>query len=132
MPKTKASISRKKASEKAHKARGYGSKARIHLDFEKLRNEGWTIEERPATSRSTVHFTYRNPDGKTIKSAREVEHQLEAEGTLSSFIVDESKGKKSMETHRQANDMSLSDSSEDSDYVPPEKQASNEIKANEW
>lgn len=88
MPKTKAYISRKKASEKAHKARGYRSKARIRLDFEKLRNEGWTIEERQTTSRSTVQFTYRNPDGKTIKSAKEVERQLEADGILSSFILD--------------------------------------------
>ena len=46
--------------------------------------------------------------------------------------MDESKGKKSMETHQQANDVSLSDSSEDFDYVPLEKQASNEIKANKW
>ena len=68
MPKTRASKSRKKASEKAHEARGYGSKARIRLDFEKLRSEGWTIEERQSTSGSAVHFTYRNPDGKTTKN----------------------------------------------------------------
>lgn len=132
MPKTKASISRKKASEKAHEARGYGSKARIRLDFEKLRNAGWTIEERQTKSGSTVHFKYRNPDSKTIKSAREVERQLEAEGTLCSFIMDESKGKKSMETPQQADDSSLSDGSKDSDYEPPEKQAPKEIKATKW
>ena len=80
MPKTKASVSRKKASKKAHKARGYGSKARIRLDFEKLRNEGWTIEEWQTTSRSTIQFTYRNPDGKTIKSAKEAERQLKGSG----------------------------------------------------
>lgn len=86
MPKTKASKSKRKASEKAHKDRGYGSKAGICLDFEKLRNERWTIEERQTTLGSTVHFTYRNPNGKTIESAREVECQLEAEGTLRSFV----------------------------------------------
>ena len=54
--------------------------------------------------------------------------QLEADGILSSFISDERKGEKSMETPQQADDVSLSDSSEDSDYVPPEKQALKEIK----
>lgn len=66
----KASKSRKKASEKDHEAQGYGLKARMCLDFGKLRNE-----EQQSTPGSAVHFTYRNPDGKTIKSAREVEHQ---------------------------------------------------------
>ena len=132
MQKMKASVSRKKASKKAHTARGYGSKARISLDFEKLRNEGWTIEERQTTSCLTVQFTYPNPDGKTIKSAKEVERQLEADGILSSFILDERKGEKSMETPQQAGDVSLSDSSKDSDYVPPEKQALKEIKPDKW
>ena len=72
-------------------------------------------------------FTYRNPDGKTIKSAKEVDSELEAEGILSSFILDERKGEKSMETPQQADDVSLSDSWQDSDYVPPEKQALKEI-----
>ena len=72
-------------------------------------------------------FTYRNPDGKTIKSANEVESELEAEGILSSFILDKRKGEKPMETPQQADDVSLSDSSKDSDYVPPEKQAPKEI-----
>ena len=129
MPKRKASKSRKKASEMAHKARGSGLKSRIRLDFEKLTNEGWTIEERQASSSSTVHFTYRNPDGKTIKSAREVERQLEAEGTLCSFLIYERKGKKSIETPQQTDDSSLSDNSKDSDYEPHEKQAPKERKA---
>lgn len=34
-----------------------------------------------------------------------------------------------METPQQADDSSLSDGSDDSDYEPPEKQAPNEIKA---
>lgn len=97
-----------------------------------MRNAGWTIEEQQTKSGSTVHFKYRNPNGKTIKSAREVECQLEAEGTLRSFIVDESKGKKSMETPQQADDLSFSDGSKDSDYEPPEKQAPKEIKATKW
>ena len=52
---------------------------------------------------------------------------IEAEGILSSFILDERKGEKSMDTPQQADDVSLSDSSKDSDYVPPEKQALKEI-----
>lgn len=46
--------------------------------------------------------------------------------------MDESKGKKLMETPQQADDSSLSDDSEDSDYEPPEKQAAKEIKATKW
>ena len=46
--------------------------------------------------------------------------------------MDESKGKKSMDTPQRANGVSLFDSFEDSDYVPPEKQASKEIKTNKW
>lgn len=46
--------------------------------------------------------------------------------------MDESKGKKSMETPQQADDLSLSDGSEDSDYEPPEKQVPKEIKATKW
>ena len=64
MPKRKASKARKEASKKAHEARGSGSKSRISLDFEKLKNAGWTIEERPSSSsRASLQFSYRNPEG---------------------------------------------------------------------
>ena len=67
-----------------------------------------------------------------LSKVLEVERHLEAERTLSSFILDESKGKKSMETPQQADEVSLSNSSEDSDYVPCEEQTAKEIKANKW
>ena len=72
MPKRKASKARKEASKKAHEARGSGSKSRISLDFEKLKNAGWTIEERPkSSSGKSLQFSYRNPEGKSLKSAEE-------------------------------------------------------------
>ena len=57
MPKRKASKARKEASKKAHEARGSGSKSRISLDFEKLKNAGWTIEENHVLSH--IHFAQR-------------------------------------------------------------------------
>ena len=87
MPKRKASKARKEASKKAHEARGSGSKSRISLDFEKLKNAGWTIEERPkSSSGKSLQFSYRNPEGKSLKSAEEVKRQLHAEGRLEEFV----------------------------------------------
>lgn len=132
MPKRKASKGKREASKKAHDARGCGSKSRISLDFEKLKKAGWTIEERASTSsQSTVQFRYQNPDGKTVKSAREVQRQLDAEGTLSNFLLNECNDRNETETLQQPAQQPNVSSSEDSDYEPPEKykQALKEIKS---
>ena len=114
MPKRKASKARKEASKKAHEARGSGSKSRISLDFEKLKNAGWTIEECPKScSGKSLQVSYRNPEGKSLKSVEEVKRQLHAEGILEEFV----------------SNATSSDETGDSDYeAPMEKQTLKEIK----
>ena len=129
MPKRKASKARKEASKKAHEARGSGSKSRISLDFEKLKNAGWTIEERPKSySGKSLQFSYRNPEGKSLKSAEEVKRQLHAEGILEEFVT-ENRNQVQELRFRRSNDLPSSDETDDSDYEPPmEKQTLKEIK----
>ena len=82
----------KQANEKlakANEARGSGSQSRIALDFEKLREAGWTIkrEDRESSSGMKVYFRYTNPGGKTLKSAKDVERQLKSEGIYERFTT---------------------------------------------
>ena len=74
---------------KANEARGSGSQSRIALDFEKLREAGWTIkrEDRESSSGMKVYFCYTNPGGKTLKSAKDVERQLKSEGIYERFTT---------------------------------------------
>ena len=132
MPKRKASKARKEASKKAHEARGSGSKSRISLDFEKLKNAGWTIEERPSSSsRASLQFSYRNPEGKSLKSAEDVKRQLDAEGRLEEFESSTTENRNQVQNLRSrlSNDLPSSDETDDSDYEPPvEKKTPKEIK----
>ena len=133
MSKRKASKARKEASKKAHEARGSGSKSRISLDFEKL-NAGWTIEERPSSSsRASLQFSYRNPEGKSLKSAEDVKRQLDAEGRLEEFESSTTENRNQVQNLRSrlSNDLPSSDETDDSDYEPPvEKKTPKEIKHN--
>ena len=72
---------------KAKKAGGSGSQSRIALNFEKLREAGWTIkqEERESSSGVKIYFCYTNPGRRTLKSAKDVEWQLRDEGFLETF-----------------------------------------------
>ena len=132
MPKRKASKARKEASKEAHEARGSGSKSRISLDFEKLKNAGWTNEECPkSSSGKSLQFTYRNPEGKSLKSAKEVKRQLHAEGRLEEFVSNATENRNQVQElrFRRLNDLPSSDETDDSDYEPPmEKQTLKEIK----
>ena len=117
-PKNKQKKAREK-SVKGNEARGSGSRSRITLDFEKLRNAGWMVteEDKQSTSGVKVYFRYTDPNGKRVKSAKDVERQLKDEGTLETFVRDHTKEKPVQEPKSQAHD-SLS---EDSDYEPPVK-----------
>lgn len=93
-PRKKRNTTREK-SVKGNKARGSGSRSRITLDFEKLRNAGWMVteEEKQSTSVVKVYFRYTDPNGKTVKSEKNVERQLKDEGTLETFVRDQAKEK---------------------------------------
>ena len=91
MPPKKRLKQTKEKSAKANEARGSGSQSRIALDFEKLREAGWTIKqgERESSSGVKVYFRYTNPGGKTLKSAKDVERQLTSEGIYERFTTQE-------------------------------------------
>ena len=107
-------------------------KSRIGLDFDKLREAGWTISERQSSSGDKVLFRYVNPGGKTVKSSKDVEKQLREEGTYESFVL---------ETHESPPEPNVPDDvpahhdedsdSDDSDYEPTEKKTVTESKK-EW
>lgn len=105
--------------------RGTGASSRISIDLEKLRNAGWTITERTDSSKQT-HYKYVSPEGKTQKSAKDVERKLRDEGTLNQFLKDE--GSKEEENENKPEDAEVPTSSrsqasddDDSDYEPPNK-----------
>ena len=68
--------------------RGTGASSRISLDFEKLRNAGWTITERKNLPQRT-HYKYVSTEGRTVKSAKDVERKLLDEGKLTEFLKKE-------------------------------------------
>ena len=81
MHQTKKRKQPKGIAVSSNEARGSGVKSRVGLDFDKLREAGWTISEMQSSSGEKVLFRYVNPSGKTIKSSRNVEKQLREEGT---------------------------------------------------
>ena len=81
MHQTKKRKQPKGIAVSSNEARGSGVKWRVGLDFDKLREAGWTISEMQSSSGDKVLFRYVNPSGKTIKSNRNVEKQLREEGT---------------------------------------------------
>lgn len=81
MPWTKQHKQPKGIAVSGNEAWGSGVKSRIGLDFDKLREAGWTISERQSSSGGKVLFQHVNPSGKTIESSRDVEKQLREEGT---------------------------------------------------
>lgn len=89
LPKKRPKLTSEK-SAKANEARGSGSQSRIVLNFEKLREAGWTIkqEERETSSGVKVYFRYSNPGGKTLKSSEDVERQLKSEGIYERFTTE--------------------------------------------
>lgn len=129
MPPKKRSTTSKEKSAKGNEARGSGSQSRIALDFEKLREAGWTItrEERPSSSGVKVYFRYINPAGKTVKSAKEVERQLRDERVLEKFTTMQERENVEGEpqTSKQVTDSFLA---EDPDYEPPQKKVVGETK----
>ena len=105
---------------KANKARGSGSQSRIALDFEKLREAGWTIkqEERESSSGVKIYFCYTNPSGKMLKSAKDVEWQLR-DGVLETFQTTPT----NVDAKQVQGQKSVTDPSHnDSDYEPPQKE----------
>ena len=113
-------------SAKGNEARGSGSQSRITLDFDKLREAGWTINqvERTSSSGLKVFFRYVNPEGKTVKSAKDVERELKAEGIYERMLSTENAVPKPQSQRD-------SSSESDPDYEPPQKLIHEEGKG-EW
>ena len=118
----------------AHEAHGSGWKLRISRDFEKLKNAACMIEEYPKSSSGPLlQFSYRNCEGKSLKSAKEVKQQVDDEGRLEEFVSNATKNQNQVQKlrFRLSNDLLSSDETYDSDYEPPkEKQTLKEIKHN--
>ena len=92
------------------------------------------IEEYPKSSSGTLlQFSYRNREGKSLKSAKEVKQQVDDEGRLEEFVSNATKNQNQVRKlrFRLSNDLLSSDETYDSDYEPPkEKQTLKEIKHN--
>lgn len=125
MPPKKRSNTTKEKSVSGNEARGSGSQSRIALDFQKLRQAGWTIAEEERTSSTGVkmYFRYTNPAGKAVKSSKDVERQLKAEGIYDRFVSTQQSVNNEPEPQTEA---SLPE--EDPDYEPPPKQIHKESK----
>ena len=66
-------------SSSLHEARGRGSSLQMHVDISKLEEAGWSIISRKSGSR--VHISFRDPEGRKFRSAKDMECKLEADGT---------------------------------------------------
>ena len=126
MHQTKKHKQPKGIAVSGNEARGSGVKSRVGLDFDKLREAGWTISEMQSSSGDKVLFRYVNPSGKTIKSSRNVEKQLREEGTQESFVLEtnESPPKPNVTDNKPAHQNEDSDS----DYELPKKKIVTESK----
>ena len=84
MPTKKWPNTSKKSQRKATRL-GSGSQSRTALDFEELREAGWTITsgERLSSSGVKVYFRCINP--VAVKGTNEVEQRLKHEGTFETF-----------------------------------------------
>lgn len=100
--------------------RGAGPSSRILLDFDKLRNAGWIINERKDGSNKT-HFNYVTPESKTLKSAKDVQRKLRGEGLLEQFLKeDEMQNKGDISVQQPSSSHSRQNiDPDDPDYEPP-------------
>ena len=82
----------KRWSKDLHEVRGSGIGSRLSLDADKLLLHGWKLKTREDCSSGSVklHYSYVNPQGKTIKSSQEVKKQLAEEGILEEVLKDPS------------------------------------------
>ena len=106
--------------------RGKGVSSRVLLDFVKLQKAGWTITECLDSSNKT-YYKYVSPEGKTLKSAKDVERKLRDEGTLDHFLKDKDCAKQNEDNIAEHADVLSSICSQacndnsDVDHEPPEK-----------
>ena len=114
---------------KGNAIRGSGTQSRIALDFDKLREAGWTIkqEERESSSGVKAYLRYTNPGGKTLKSAKDVERQLRDEGVLETFQTT-----KTIVNAKQEQKSTTDSPHDDSDYEPPLKELREESNREWW
>lgn len=99
-----------------NKARGVGAGGRLSLDIEKLKDRGWSVTTRESTHSGSVKtfFIFRNPQGKLMKSAKEVKEQLAEEGMLDEMLVYPAQPREEISSTQQY-------VSADADYDPPIK-----------
>jgi len=64
--------------------RGVGEASRFPFQIEKLEELGWTVKRRNSLSKGKVFFSYTSPEGKTLKSTKEVVEQLKIDGVFES------------------------------------------------
>jgi len=106
------------STKKYFDARGSGAGARIPFHINKLENLGWKVNSRESTVKGVtkVFFSYINPQGKTLKSTKDVERELRAAGSYEEV-------KKEDEPNPSPKQQQQPESSDDtdSDYEPPEK-----------
>ena len=78
-------------SKRLHESRGSGVASRTKLDLVKLRKRGWEVTEQEilAGGKKKVLVRYKNPDGKTIKSTKEVELQLRGDGIYEELCMED-------------------------------------------
>lgn len=107
--------------------RGTGASSRISLDFDKLRSAGWKITERVVGQRT--YYNYASPEGKSVKSAKDIERRLCDENTIHQFLkaedaADNDKHTMAMDHTDVPNCSKVCDDDVESDvdYEPPEKQ----------
>ena len=101
--------------DKQHESRGLGEGSRLSFDLEKLKSLGWEVKRRESRSSGTtkVNFSYKTPDGKTLKSAKDVEKFLRETGVFFQVAVE------SDERIPEASSSAVSSVCEDPDFQPP-------------
>ena len=112
--------------EKQHESRGKGEGSRLPFDLEKLTSLGWEVKRRETNSsgNTKVNFSYKTPDGKTLKTAKDVEKHLREAKAFSQVAVDSNK------RVPEARTSSCSCISEDPDFQPPDAKISKKSKCN--
>ena len=136
MPRRKKRSVISTQSSMGNEARGSGAQSRIALDVNKLREAGWSVtrEEKASSSGTKVLFRYVNPEGKTVKSSKDVERQLREDGSYDSFITSSENEMVDAGCTQQSGSASHSDGS-DPDYEPdyePPKKLFHEEKQGKW
>ena len=102
--------------DKQQESRGLGEGSRLSFDLEKLKSLGWEVKRRESKSSGTtkVNFSYKTPDGKTLKSAKDVEKLLRETGVFSQVTVE------SDERIPEASTSAVSSICEDPVFQPPD------------